>query len=111
MKTSWRQPAWSVLFLCILSISCFGQASRARPAEKVQDSGAQNATEVEYQRLNLGPNYCSTGKRHVIENENALQALVADCGESDITLPKIDFSKHTLIAMFAMTDLCQNLEL
>ncbi len=110
-RHSWRQPAWSVLFLCILFISCFGQSPRARPPEKVQDTGAEKATEVEYQRLDIRPNFCSKGKRHIIENENALQALVSDCGESDINLPKIDFSKHTLIAMFARTDLCQKLEL
>lgn len=105
------KPAWSVLFLCVLSISCFGQLPRARPAEKVQDAGVQNATEVEYQRLDVRPYQCSRNKQHIVGDENALQTLIGDCKNSDLKLPKIDFSKHTLIAMFAETDGCQKLKL
>src|SRR5687768_2509493 len=105
------RPAWSVLFLCVLSISCFGPASRARSAEKVQDTGAKNATKVKYQRLKIFKPYHCLRKQHVVDDENALRALVADCKDSDIKLPKIDFSKHTMIVMSAETDWCQRLEL
>ncbi len=106
------RPAWSVFFLCVLSISCFGQPSLARPAQGARDTGAKE-TEVEYQRLDLrhigwG---CLRGKQRVVEGEGALRALVGECKDFDLKLPEIDFSKHTLIAMGAVTDLCQKLEL
>jgi hypothetical protein len=108
---SWRQPAWSVLFLCILSINSFGQVSRAGPAEKAQDTAAKNTSEVEYQRLDVRPYYCSLGKHHVIDDKKTLQELIRNCQSRDIKLPKINFSKHTLIAMYAPTDLCVRLKL
>jgi hypothetical protein len=108
------QPAWAVLFLCILSITCFGQASRVGPAEKVQDIGAKNAAEVEYQRLDINP--CVGRGGHVVDDENALQALVERdrskaggyCKNFGNNPPKIDFLKHTLIGARAVTDFCQH---
>jgi hypothetical protein len=106
------RPAWSVFFLCVLSISCFGQPSLARPAQEARDTVAKN-TEVEYQRLDLRHTGwgCLRGKQRVVGDENALQALIDTCKDFDLKLPEIDFSKHTLIAMGAATDLCQKLEL
>jgi hypothetical protein len=111
---SLRQPAWSVLFLCILSMNCFGQASRATPAEKAQDAGVKNATEVEYQHLDIRP--CLRQGEYVVDDENALQAIIeldrssqaGYCKKFNDNPPTIDFSKHTLIGARVVTDFCQH---
>lgn len=114
LHRSSAQPAWAVFFLSILSISCFGQASRVEPAQKLQDMGAKNAAEVEYQRLDINP--CVERGGHVVDDENALQALIdrdrskgrGYCKPFGNNPPKIDFLKHTLIGARAVTDLCQH---
>jgi hypothetical protein len=114
LHRSAAQPAWAVLFLCILSISCFGQASRVGPAEKVQDMGANNAAQFEYERLDIDP--CVGQGGHVVDDENALQVLIEQdrskargyCKPFGNNPPKIDFLKHTLIGARAVTDLCQH---
>jgi hypothetical protein len=96
------------LLLCILSITAFGLAPRPRPS---QEAVAQYAAEVEYQRLDVKPYQCPRSKRYVVGDDLALQALISDCKNSEFKLPRIDFSKQTLIAMFANTDWCVKLRL